>query len=533
MRFTEHPHPKTKNLDQLSSNDLVKLLLNIELEVFGNAWGKGLGDPEFQKNFTKFQHSVFKVLNHEHGRLIIAGAGTSGRLALQVQSTIASTSLKQKVVANLAGGPEAFFAAKEGVEDSAQAGKNDLAISSSGPGPKVYLGITCGLSAAYVAGGLDYALKQQFEVVAVLGFNPLDSANSRPLPDLPGGLKSLLHSLKAKNNQFFFNPVIGPEPLTGSTRMKGGTATKILLEILLANLPIERSLSKYQQILSGYSDQDSQLAKAVTKAGYSLINSGGIRYLAHGRSGLMALLDASECPPTFGATKTQVQAFTNDLDHFLPPELELDRTSLSRFTPSKGDTLLALSKPEEYPSNFASKGIEILALCFDDKLLNNLRKCEPILQPGILDLLQKRQLNTLSTAAFILAGKVMGNRMIDLRISNIKLLNRALRIVSDIANISISTAKKLLINTLYNSKHTFSNSSEGCTNNLGTDPELFQSSSDEQLVSIAMKTAMVVPLMLVQAITGCDAKSALKKLRENPKVIDAIKNSSINLMESP
>ena len=107
------------------------------------------------------------------------------------------------------------------------------------------IGITCGLSAPYVAGQIDYMLNLNNEVkhknefgAAVMGFNPVELARNQPIEKFNNEkpfrdvARQLLEVSLYDSNFSVLNPIIGPEPVSGSSRMKGGSATAVLLDVL-------------------------------------------------------------------------------------------------------------------------------------------------------------------------------------------------------------------------------------------------------------------------------------------------------------
>lgn len=146
------------------------------------------------------------------GRLIYMGAGTSGRLGVLDASECPPTygTAPDQVVALIAGGRDAMFAAKEGAEDDAEQGAADLeAIGVSSRDTVV--GIAASGGTPYVLGGLRRAREAGAVTVAV-------ACN----PDCPVGRAADIAIL----------PVVGPEAVSGSTRMKAGTAQKLVLNML-------------------------------------------------------------------------------------------------------------------------------------------------------------------------------------------------------------------------------------------------------------------------------------------------------------
>jgi len=144
------------------------------------------------------------------GRIVYAGAGTSGRLGVLDAAEMGPTfgAEKGRVVALLAGAPNALTESVEGAEDDAAAGA--AALQAIDPGPDdLVLGISMSGTAAYVRGVLDAAARAG-STRAVLTANP-----SAPL-----------------HADLKIHMELGPEVLAGSTRLKGGSATKTVLNMI-------------------------------------------------------------------------------------------------------------------------------------------------------------------------------------------------------------------------------------------------------------------------------------------------------------
>jgi N-acetylmuramic acid 6-phosphate etherase len=146
------------------------------------------------------------------GRLIYIGAGTSGRLGLLDAAECPPTfrSDPSQVVGIIAGGLSAMFKAVEGAEDSQTLAAEDLQklnLSSD----DVVVGIATSGRTPYVLGGLDYA---------------------RSVGAYTIGLACNRDSALRTRADVSIIPVVGPEVLSGSTRMKAGTATKMVLNML-------------------------------------------------------------------------------------------------------------------------------------------------------------------------------------------------------------------------------------------------------------------------------------------------------------
>lgn len=146
------------------------------------------------------------------GRIIYMGAGTSGRLGVLDASECPPTFGVPHglVVGLIAGGPGALLKAVEGAEDNPQLGADDLK-SLQLTAQDLVVGLAASGRTPYVIGGLQYARAAGCITVAV-------SCN----PDSP----------IAREADIAISPVVGPEALTGSTRLKSGTAQKLVLNMI-------------------------------------------------------------------------------------------------------------------------------------------------------------------------------------------------------------------------------------------------------------------------------------------------------------
>ncbi|OWF80079.1 N-acetylmuramic acid 6-phosphate etherase [Yersinia frederiksenii] len=146
------------------------------------------------------------------GRLIYLGAGTSGRLGVLDASECPPTFgvPHGMVIGLIAGGPGALLKAVEGAEDDMSLGERDLQALKLTPIDMV-VGLAASGRTPYVIGALRYA-RQLGCPTAAISCNP-----GSPI---------------AQEAQVAISPVVGPEALTGSTRMKSGTAQKLVLNML-------------------------------------------------------------------------------------------------------------------------------------------------------------------------------------------------------------------------------------------------------------------------------------------------------------
>ncbi len=202
--MTEARHPDSENLDALPSLAIVSLM-NAE-------------DARVVRAVAEVGESVARAIDEvadrfrRGGRLIYVGAGTSGRLGVLDASECPPTfnSPPAMVVGLIAGGPDALTRAIEGAEDDPGAGA--LAVEQLGVGPDdLVVGIASSGRTPYVLGAVEAARR--------LGAFTVGLACHRP-------------SLLAERVDLEIAPLVGPEVLGGSTRLKAGTATKMVLNMI-------------------------------------------------------------------------------------------------------------------------------------------------------------------------------------------------------------------------------------------------------------------------------------------------------------
>lgn len=200
---TESRNPKSMELDNLSSLEIVQLMNDEDKQVA----------KAVQKELEQIANAVdviIKQLNN-HGRVIVFGAGTSGRLAVLDTSEIPPTfSSREEFIGLIAGGDDALRNSIEHAEDSKDLcveelkalnfSKNDVAIAVAASG-----------RTPYCVGGLEYAKSLKAHTVAI-------ACNKNTQM---GQIADIAIEVE-----------VGPEVLTGSTRLKSGTAQKMVLNML-------------------------------------------------------------------------------------------------------------------------------------------------------------------------------------------------------------------------------------------------------------------------------------------------------------
>ena len=202
--LTEQANPASADLDLLSTSELVQLFCQEDLRPQQAVAGAA---PELSAAIDAIASRLLAG-----GRLFYLGAGTSGRLGVLDAAECPPTfcSPPELVQGVLAGGAPALLRSSEGLEDSREGGRKDL-LERGFTGADALVGIAAGGTTPYVHGGLNLALELGAEAIA-MACVPADQA---PMPC-----------------RIDIRLLSGPELLTGSTRLKAGTATKMALNIL-------------------------------------------------------------------------------------------------------------------------------------------------------------------------------------------------------------------------------------------------------------------------------------------------------------
>ena len=217
---SEQRNSASANLDQLSTLELVKLF-NSEDDKVTQAIKLEL--PLIAAAIDIIAHAF-----QQNGRLIYIGAGTSGRLGVLDASECPPTFGvgHQQVQGIIAGGEAAMFKAQEGAEDDINAAQVDLAKIQLTP-QDVVVGIAASGRTPYVIGGLTFANKLGCDTIAI------SCNNDAPISSIA---------------KIAITPVVGPEVLTGSSRMKAGTAQKLVLNMLSTGAMV-RTGKVYQNLM--------------------------------------------------------------------------------------------------------------------------------------------------------------------------------------------------------------------------------------------------------------------------------------------
>ncbi|WP_162064379.1 N-acetylmuramic acid 6-phosphate etherase [Vibrio taketomensis] len=201
---TEMRNAASQEIDNLSTTEMLKVINNEDKTV---AYA-------VEKTIDEISIVVDEIAQafSQGGRLIYMGAGTSGRLGILDASECPPTygTSPEQVVGLIAGGHTAIFKAVENAEDSPELAEQDLKQLNV-TDKDVVVGIAASGRTPYVIGGMKFA-KQQGAFVACIVCNP--------------------QSPMTHEADVSIVPVVGPEIVTGSSRMKAGTAQKLVLNML-------------------------------------------------------------------------------------------------------------------------------------------------------------------------------------------------------------------------------------------------------------------------------------------------------------
>jgi N-acetylmuramic acid 6-phosphate etherase len=198
---TEQPNPRTRDIDRRSTREVVRLIAAEDARVPAAVAKVG-------REVARGADLVAAALSNGGGALFL-GAGTSGRLAVLEAAECPPTfnTAPRQVRAVIAGGRRSVFRAKEGAEDDPALGRRAAASARRGD---VVVGVAASGVTPFVRAALAEARRRGAATVLV-------TSNGRP------------HGVRA---DIVIAPDVGPEVVTGSTRLKSGTAAKLVLNAL-------------------------------------------------------------------------------------------------------------------------------------------------------------------------------------------------------------------------------------------------------------------------------------------------------------
>jgi N-acetylmuramic acid 6-phosphate etherase len=208
---TESRNPNTMEIDNVSTLEMIEMINEEDKKV-------AIAVGEAKESIAKAVDLITDRLA-SGGRLIYIGAGTSGRLGILDASECPPTySVSHELVQGIiAGGYTAIFKAVEGAEDDSELAKKDL-MERNLTEKDVVCGIAASGRTPYVIGGMNFAKEIGAGVISVT-MNP--ESEMAKIADAP------------------ISVVVGPEVVMGSTRMKAGTAQKLVLNMLTTGAMIK------------------------------------------------------------------------------------------------------------------------------------------------------------------------------------------------------------------------------------------------------------------------------------------------------
>lgn len=235
----------------------------------------------------------------------------------------------------------------------------------------------------------------------------------------------------------------------------------------------------FLEIINSINTEDQKIAESVKKTTkkisllskliFEKISNGGrLFYIGSGTSGRLGILDASECPPTFGIASNIVigiiaggdKAIRNAIEQ-AEDDLTLGWEDLRKYKINNKDIVIGISASGTTPYVLGA-----LQKCKENKIITGSITCnknnpiskisnyniEIILGPEFLTgstrmkagTAQKMCLNMITTSVFIKLGHVLDNKMIDMKVNNEKLKQRALRLITNNTSLNKKQAEKML-----------------------------------------------------------------------------------------
>lgn len=227
---TEKRNASSLHIDKATPLEMVKIINQEDKKV---AEAVGTQDEKIAKAIKESAKRYRKG-----GRLIYVGAGTSGRLGvLDAAELVPTYGINPKrAIGLIAGGRDAMFQAVEGAEDSPELGKTDLKNIKLNE-KDIVIGLAASGRTPYVIGCLEYA---------------------KSINALTVSIACVKESMIGKCADIAIEAVVGPEVITGSTRMKSGTAQKMILNMISTGVMIEQG-KVYENVMVDVMPTNSKL----------------------------------------------------------------------------------------------------------------------------------------------------------------------------------------------------------------------------------------------------------------------------------
>jgi N-acetylmuramic acid 6-phosphate etherase len=490
---TEKPNRKTQNLSQTfyqKDIEAIKLLHEVDSEVIQ-------GMHEFNQVHHHRLSRDFSECLKSGGRIFFIGAGSSGRVAFNLETkwNRLNSSYKDKVIGLIAGGPRSLIRAKEGFEDSEEAGANSLKLFEINQRDIVVL-ISASASAKFNIGAGNLALKKGASVFYFYNSNAI-SSYAEEFMSQPGVVPLLID--------------IGAQAIRGSTRLQaasiatlclGSCLNQVMTEVEI-DLESEKSLFETYQVnhklLPHFFEKIAKLVQLELEVFQSPSanfyrtvdenNQGYVTFICNQNATLEVIFDCVETCPTFSLNtvcslqetekkSAEYRAYMvsnsnvsnqtawkmllgelsskSDVKDFLISTAAQGNGSYQLRPKGAGNLLIGVlsgtptveevQKLSNELNIGATEGgktalIAVLSSTASADLKQLAKRCEASV---IIDqvgkdflgisntLILKEVLNLISNSAMTGMGKVCGNIMIDLNPSNNKLINRSIRIIKEV-----------------------------------------------------------------------------------------------------
>ena len=233
---TEQSNDSSTHIDRLATGDILRVINDEDAKVAG-----AVRDiiPAIEEAVDAIHKRML-----QGGRLIYVGSGSSGRMGVLDAAECPPTfgTDPSEIFAIMSGGQDAVFVAVEGAEDDMEQGRLDLEATNLQPEDCV-VGIAASGRTPYVIGALEFA--NEVEALTI-------------------SLTSVLGAPITQIADIQLTPQTGPEVLTGSTRMKNGTAQKFILNMLTTTLMIKRG-KVYGNLMVDLKASNKKLCERATR----------------------------------------------------------------------------------------------------------------------------------------------------------------------------------------------------------------------------------------------------------------------------
>ncbi|XP_063770997.1 glucokinase regulatory protein [Pseudophryne corroboree] len=576
LPISEKSSPMTRELDKADPSQIVQLLRDCDAEIFQEedatiANYKRLYSDSILNTVANIAKRAQEIIEDpDHGLIVLSGCGTSGRLALLLASSfnrllrgLHKTPCYTYIIA---GGDRCVVTAADAPEDNPNLGAQELEKVCEGKKKVVFIGISCSLSAPYIAGQLDFCMKNLDVFLPVLvGYNPVTMARNERIDGWHSTFRQVaerMQNLHDTQRAFVLNPAVGPEGVCGSSRMKGGSATKILLETLFlvahkASSNVEVTEKCLLEILRTYErahkvtySHSKKIAALLKQAGTSLQKKGHLYILGWGTLGIIGIMDAVECVSSFHADWRDVRGFINggystienkdgDLSYLgsefgvshedfvrsVLPSLSETDTVLFMFTldDDLGEVEKLMELVKEKTTNIHAISHATAGQYLPNSTKNLIPNIMGITWPILFleyegAFIQKFQrelsckwiLNTVTSGSYVLKGQIYRNFMVDFRVSNSKHFQRAVSVLQRLTGHPPARCTEVLLQSIHG------------------EPVLTEQTKNAEVskhVQVASCKDKVLPVAIVSLLRNCSVQESRTRLDSSTTIRAAIEAS--------